>query len=107
MALSVETGVPRVYLERDWGYSRYGECYRVMADRPGESERIVGIVCKKPGGEGWTYFSYPSIQTERGPKRTKAAAVLEVMRSYKSWIGFEAYGFGKKRQKHQRRTRGW
>lgn len=58
-----------------------------MVELPGVTRynNPIGRVCKVPGG--YEYYSPPTPTTNRGPVRTKARAILNVLRDYKSWIG--------------------
>jgi hypothetical protein len=62
-----------------------GECEQVVLPSTIPQGNPIGRVCKVPGG--YEYHSFPVLRVPRGPVKTKAAAVLRVVRDYKSWIG--------------------
>jgi len=63
---------------------RSANCETVVI-RGGQWGNPIGTVCKT--SSGFTYTSFPSPTTKRGPKRTKKSAVLSVIKDYQSWIG--------------------
>jgi hypothetical protein len=44
----------------------------------------IGRICEAPGGYE---YSYVGTRALLGPRRTKAAAILGVVKGYKAWIG--------------------
>ena len=73
-----------------------------MVELPGMyAKNPIGRVCRVD--TGWVYFSFPSIRTDRGPVRTKARAILSVVRDYKSWIGVP----GVSEREARIHSRGW
>jgi hypothetical protein len=62
-----------------------GNCEQVVLPTTTQYGNPIGSVCAVPGG--YDYHSFPSPQVARGPVKTKAGAVLRVVRDYKSWIG--------------------
>ena len=60
-------------------------CQSVKLPRATGYDNPIGTICQRP--HGWMYHSFPVPHVERGPKRTKAAAILAVVRDYKTWIG--------------------
>lgn len=55
------------------------------------------------GTSGWTYFSYPILRVERGPVRSKAAAIRAVVKDYVVYMGIDL-GYAKK---YRRRARSY
>lgn len=62
-----------------------GGCEQVVLPTTTQYDNLIGSVCPVPGG--YEYHSFPVLRTPRGPLKTKARAVLAVVRDYKSWIG--------------------
>ena len=60
-------------------------CHTVIVRGPTQYGNPIGTICKV--SDGFTYTSFPSPTTKRGPKRTKKSAVLAVVKDYQSWIG--------------------
>jgi hypothetical protein len=65
----------RVVGRRRRGLSEFGQKHGIP----------IGRICQVSGG--YEYSSVGASRAMHGPKKTKASAVLAVVKSYKSWIG--------------------
>ena len=62
------------------------DCEQVAIESPYVKGGVsIGRICKID--RGYEYYSFPMVKTPRGPVRTKAMAILKVVKSYRSWIG--------------------
>jgi hypothetical protein len=81
-----------------------GACQRVLkrgkSGTGWEYPNPIGTVCKVQGG--YAYHSHPVLRTERGPKKTKAAAIRAVIKDYAVWMGQSAFaGTSRRRRKRK------
>jgi hypothetical protein len=60
----------------------------------------IGNVCKT--AKGYVYHDFPIIHVERGPEKTKTAAIRKVIKAYATWIGQSSFAGAASRRKRRR-----
>jgi hypothetical protein len=64
-------------------------CALVKLTRKSGWHNPIGRICEVPGG--YTHSSMTSHHSMHGPKKTKAAAVRALVKSWRSWVNTATY----------------
>lgn len=62
-------------------------CARVSLHSDTGWHNPIGSICEVPGGYEYGYVGSVGGRPIHGPRKTKASAILGVVKGYKAWIG--------------------